>query len=129
MVDFPRSERFQFPIGDFPTRITQNNSYSPNTENNDNNEMDIWNLDRILCGRSHLHMTAPLVDKQAAIVPNDWTGNALKMQAVSDWIKGGITFILLLLVNGKTMDVNLYDIHILLHSKESVCCVRKMSKK
>ena len=46
------------------------------------------------------------------------------IQAVSVWMKGAATFILLLLANGYTMDVNLYKVEISQHSKESVCCVR-----
>ena len=58
-----------------------------------------------------------------ATVLNDWTGNAFDKQAVSVWIKGAATFILLLLANGYTMDVNLYKVEITQHSKESVRCV------
>ena len=61
-----------------------------------------------------------------AIVFSDWTGNALNIQAVSVWIKDVATFILLLLANGYTMDVNLYKVEIMQHSKESVCCVRNL---
>ena len=48
------------------------------------------------------------------------------MQAVSVWIKVPATFILLLLANGYTMDVNLYTVEIMQHSKESMCSVRNL---
>ena len=48
------------------------------------------------------------------------------MQAVSVRIKGAVTFILLLLANGYTMDVNLYEVEIMQRSREGVCCVRNL---
>ena len=41
-------------------------------------------------------------------------------------MKGAANFILLLLANGHTMDVNLYKVEIMQHSKESVRCVRNL---
>ena len=59
-----------------------------------------------------------------ATVFNDWTGNDFNIQAVSIWIYDAATFILLLLANGYSMDVNIYNVEIIQHSKESVRCVR-----
>ena len=59
-----------------------------------------------------------------ATVFNEWTRNAFNIQAVSVWIKGAATFILLLSTNGYTMDVNLYKVEIMQHSKESMRCVQ-----
>ena len=64
-----------------------------------------------------------------ATVLNDWTGNAFDKQAVSVWIKGAATFILLLLANGYTMDVNFYKVEIMQNYRESVCCVRNLIHK
>ena len=48
------------------------------------------------------------------------------IQAASVGIKGAATLILLLLANGYTMEVNLYKVETMQHSKESVCCVRNL---
>ena len=61
-----------------------------------------------------------------AVVFKDWTGNAFNVQAVSVQNKGAATFILQLLANGYTMNVNLYKVEIMQHSKERVRCVRNL---
>ena len=81
----------------------------------DSNPMDIY---------TH---TAP--PRQVATVFNDWTENAFNIQAVSVRIKSAASIISLLLTNDYTMDVNLYKVEIMQHSKESACCVQNLIHK
>ena len=90
----------------------------------DSNPMDIYTLDGLLCGHSHLQITAPPADKWLLFLMIEQEMFSIYKQSV--WIKGAATFILLLLTNGYTTDIKLYKVEIMQHSKESVRCVRNL---